>query len=60
MVKYSMPPEGDKRMSEKKCINDALKHLNNMEGFPPEANMEMKKMPKPLRYFGYFLLGSFQ
>lgn len=55
-----MHPEGDKRILEKKCINDALKHLNNMEGFPPEANMEMKKMPKPLRYFGYFLLGSFQ
>jgi hypothetical protein len=44
-------------MSEKKPFNDAVDHLTKIEGYP--ANVEMKKLPKPLRYFGYFVFGFF-
>lgn len=44
-------------MSEKKPFNDATDHLTKIEGYP--VNVEMKKLPKPLRYFGYFVFGFF-
>lgn len=42
---------------EKKPFNDAMEHLNQIEGYP--TNVEMKKLPKPLRFFGYFIFGFF-
>lgn len=44
-------------MSEKKPINDAMDHMKNIEGFP--TDVDLKKLPKPLRYFGYFFIGFF-
>jgi len=44
-------------MSDKKPINDAMEHMSNIEGYPTEVNI--KKLPKPLRYFGYFMIGFF-
>jgi hypothetical protein len=44
-------------MTEKKPFNDAVDHLTKIEGCP--SNVEMKKLPKLLRYFGYFVFGFF-
>lgn len=44
-------------MSDKKPINDAMEHMKNIEGYP--TNVDIKKLPKPLRYFGYFFIGFF-
>lgn len=44
-------------MSDKKPINEAMEHLSNIEGYPTDVNI--KKLPKPLRYFGYFMIGFF-
>lgn len=44
-------------MSDKKPVNDAMEHLNQIEGYP--TNVDLKKLPKPLRYFGYFIIGFF-
>lgn len=44
-------------MSDKKPINDAMEHMNNIEGYP--TDVDIKGLPKPLRYFGYFMIGFF-
>ncbi|MBT2640435.1 MULTISPECIES: amino acid transporter [unclassified Bacillus (in: firmicutes)] len=44
-------------MSDKKPINDAMEHMSNIEGYP--TNVDIKGLPKPLRYFGYFMIGFF-
>ena len=45
---------------DKKPFNDAIDHLNRIEGNVANlAQADLKKMPKPLRYFGYFMAGFF-
>ncbi|MBS4194152.1 amino acid transporter [Lederbergia citri] len=44
-------------MSDRKPINDAMEHMSNIEGYP--TDVDLKKLPKPLRYFGYFFIGFF-
>lgn len=44
-------------MTDKKPINDAMEHMSKIEGYP--TNVDLKKLPKPLRYFGYFMIGFF-
>lgn len=44
-------------MSDKKPINDAMEHMSKIEGTPTDVNL--KKLPIPLRYFGYFMIGFF-
>ncbi|WP_409250712.1 amino acid transporter [Bacillus sp. SCS-153A] len=44
-------------MSDKKPINDAMEHLSNIEGYPVDA--DLNKLPKPLKYFGYFFITFF-
>lgn len=44
-------------MTERKPINDAMDHLNRIEGYP--TNVNLKSLPKPIRYFGYFFLSFF-
>ena len=43
-------------MTDKKPMNDAVEHMKNIEGSLP-SNVDLKKLPKPLRYFGYFFIG---
>ncbi|MET1013852.1 MAG: amino acid transporter [Paenisporosarcina sp.] len=45
-------------MSDKKPMNDAMEHMKNIEGSVP-TKIEMNKLPKLLRYFGYFVFGFF-
>lgn len=44
-------------MSDKDTINDGMDHLNKIEGYP--TDVKLKKLPRPLRYFGYFLISFF-
>ncbi|MFX3675183.1 MAG: amino acid transporter [Paenisporosarcina sp.] len=44
-------------MSDEKPINDAMEHMKNIEGYP--TSIDIKKLPRPLRYFGYFFIGFF-
>ncbi|QDY46554.1 amino acid transporter [Planococcus glaciei] len=44
-------------MPEKKPFNDAVAHMQNIEGAP--SSIEVKKLPRLLRYFGYFMAGFF-
>lgn len=44
-------------MSDKKPINDAMEHMSNIEGYP--TDVELSRLPKPLRYFGYFMFTFF-
>jgi len=37
-------------------MNDAVEHMKNIEGSLP-SNVDFKKLPKPLRYVGYFFIG---
>ena len=39
---------------EKKPFNDVIDHLNKIEGNP--ATGDFKKLPKPLKYIGYFII----
>ena len=45
---------------DKKPLNDAIDHLNKIEGsaFHP-SNADLNKLPKPLRFFGYFMITFF-
>ncbi|MBX0314131.1 amino acid transporter [Planococcus glaciei] len=44
-------------MPEKKPFNDAVAHMQSIEGAP--SSIEIKKLPSLLRYFGYFMAGFF-
>lgn len=44
-------------MSDQKPFNDAVEHMKTIEGLPSQT--DMKKLPRPIRYFGYFFLGFF-
>ncbi|MDX8289315.1 amino acid transporter [Metabacillus indicus] len=44
-------------MSDQKPFNDAVEHMERIEGLPSQT--DMKKLPRPIRYFGYFFLGFF-
>ena len=44
-------------MSKKKHINDAMEHMSKIEGYPADVNLN--KLPKPLKYFGYFVIVFF-
>jgi hypothetical protein len=45
---------------ENKPFNDVIDHFNKIEGNVANlANADLKKLPKPLRYFGYFIGGFF-
>ncbi|WP_139015486.1 amino acid transporter [Metabacillus indicus] len=44
-------------MSDQKPFNDAVDHMKTFEGLP--AQTDMKTLPKPIRYFGYFFLVFF-
>ena len=45
-------------MTDKKPMNDAMEHLSNIEGYPANA-ADLDKLPKPLKYFGYFFITFF-
>ncbi|GHH98778.1 hypothetical protein [Neobacillus kokaensis] len=45
---------------ENKPINDVIDHMNKIEGNVENlAKADLKKMPKPIRYFGCFIAGFF-
>ena len=44
-------------MSDQKPFNNAVEHMKRIEGLPSQT--DMKKLPRPIRYFGYFFLGFF-
>jgi hypothetical protein len=44
-------------MTDKKPINDAMEHMSKIEGYP--TDVDLIRLPKPLRYFGYFFIGFF-
>ncbi len=57
IVKEDFENKGVGNMSDKKPINDAMDHMGKIEGYP--TDVDLKKLPKPLRYFGYFMIGFF-
>ncbi|PLR95101.1 amino acid transporter [Bacillus sp. T33-2] len=38
-------------------MNDAMEHMRTIEGYP--TDVDLKSLPKTLRYFGYFFIGFF-
>ncbi len=40
----------------KKPFNDAVDHMHRIEGMQTE-NADFRKMPKPIRFLGYFFIG---
>lgn len=45
---------------ENKPFNDVIDHFNKIEGNATNpTNAKLKKLPKPLKYFGYFMIGFF-
>jgi hypothetical protein len=43
---------------ENKPFNDVIDHFNKIEGNAANlAKTDIKKLPKPLKYFGYFMIG---
>lgn len=43
---------------ENKPFNDVIDHFNKVEGNASNhANTDINKLPKPLKYFGYFMIG---
>ena len=43
---------------ENKPINDVIDHFNKIEGNTAKlAKTNLKKLPKALKYFGYFIIG---
>lgn len=58
MLKFS---KGVGNMEKKnKPFNDVIDHFNKIEGNAtnPE-NAKLRKLPKPLKYFGYFMIVFF-
>jgi hypothetical protein len=45
-------------LSDKKPFNDVIDHAQKIEGSVPN-HADLKKLPRPLRYFGYFMIGFF-
>ncbi|WHZ05763.1 amino acid transporter [Neobacillus sp. YX16] len=46
--------------NENKPFNDVIDHFNKVEGNAANlAKEDLKKLPKPLRYFGYFMAAFF-
>ncbi|MCM3570627.1 hypothetical protein [Neobacillus mesonae] len=44
---------------ENKPFNDVIDHFNKIEGNAANlAKTNIKKLSKPLKYFGYFTIGS--
>jgi hypothetical protein len=44
--------------SENKPFNDVIDHFNEIEGNAGNpANTKINKLPRPLKYFGYFMIG---
>ncbi|WP_063253279.1 hypothetical protein [Neobacillus niacini] len=42
---------------ENKPFNDVIDHFNKIEGNAANlAKTDLKKLPKPLKYFGYFMI----
>lgn len=44
---------GVNTMSKRKPFNDVDEHMKNIVGVPDK--IELKKLPKPLRWVGYFI-----
>jgi hypothetical protein len=45
---------------EKKPFNDVIGHFNKIEGNAANlANTDLKKLPKPIKYIGFFMIGFF-
>jgi hypothetical protein len=45
---------------ENKPFNDVIDHFNKIEGNAANlSKTDLRKLPKPLRYFGYFMIGVF-
>ena len=45
---------------DKRSFNDAIDHMNKIEGNASKlANADLKQLPRPLKYFGYFMVGFF-
>lgn len=45
---------------DKKPFNDVIDHMNKIEGNNSNlGNVDLKKLPSPLKYFGYFVVGFF-
>lgn len=43
---------------ENKPFNDVIDHFNKIEGNAANlAQTDMKTLPKPLKFFGYFMIG---
>jgi hypothetical protein len=44
--------------NENKPSNDVIDHFNEIEGnVGNPANTKINKLPRPLKYFGYFMIG---
>jgi hypothetical protein len=45
---------------DNKPFNDAIDHLNKIEGNVANlAKADLNKLPRPLKYFGYFMAAFF-
>lgn len=45
---------------DKKPFNDAIDHMNKIEGNVSNLdNTDLEKLPRPLRYIGYLIVGFF-
>jgi hypothetical protein len=45
---------------EDKPFNDAIDHFNKIEGNATNPkNADLNKLPKPLKYIGYFMIAFF-
>lgn len=43
---------------ENKSVNDVIDHFNKIEGNAANlAQTDIRKLPKPLKFFGYIMLG---
>jgi hypothetical protein len=48
------------KIEDKKPYNDVIDHMNKIEGNVSNlANADLKKITRPLKYFGYFMVGFF-
>lgn len=42
---------------EKKPFNDAIDHFNKVEGNMAFGKNDLKRLPRPLRFIGYIIIG---
>ncbi|WP_028612499.1 hypothetical protein [Paenibacillus harenae] len=53
---YETQPSSLEKISHNNTFNEELLPMQNIEGGGPPKKVDLNTLPKPIRFFGYFLM----